>query len=153
MQTCHIQHMASEVPASLTRVASGKGETAKPRDFLLNKEGRSGSHHSHYHSISQSLVTQPCPAARRAWDLVSSWAAYVQFNSITTEEGERGWIRSEGVSYHHHHILYTCLSPLSQNLRTDTWNAVVFSFWHKHSRKWGQTKFPEINCRWKIVCH
>lgn len=33
----NIQHIASEVSASTTRVTSGKGERAKPRDFLLNK--------------------------------------------------------------------------------------------------------------------
>lgn len=65
------------------------------------------------------------------------------------------------VSYHLHHILYTCFSPLSQNL-THTWNGVLFHFWHKYSRKWGQlevsqNKLIEGQCiihrvEFKVLC-
>lgn len=71
----NIQHVASEVSASTTRVASGKSERAKPRNFLLNKWGRSSSHSLHSHSIGQHLVTLSHSASGKTWDLISNEAA------------------------------------------------------------------------------
>ena len=52
-----IQYLPSEVSANATEVASGKGERAKPRDFLLNQQKL--LIFLPPQSIGPNLVTQP----------------------------------------------------------------------------------------------
>ena len=87
----NIQHVASEVSASTTTVASGKGERANPTDFLLKEQGRGCSHSFHSHFTDQSSVTLSHPAAGAPEVWFPTKQPCVLFNSVTIKEGEGEW--------------------------------------------------------------